>query len=62
MQETLYVKTENRDFEHGEISAEQTLRSSIEWNVQANIELVMTKDDIQGFKNELEELLKKYAL
>lgn len=62
MNETLYVRTDYRDFEHGEISAEPTDRNSVEWNVQANVELVVSRDDVESFKEELEELLKKYAL
>lgn len=62
MNEKLYVRTEYQEFEHGEISAEATFRNSVEWNVQAEIELITTRDNVASFKEELEELIKKYAL
>lgn len=60
MKEILYVRTEDRDFEHGEITCEN--KDHIECNIKANIHLVVSISDKNLFKQELEQLLKRYAL
>ena len=63
MKETLYVRTEHRDFEHGEIESKPVpLINNEEHRINANVHLVVTNGDVSNFKDELEELLKKYAI
>lgn len=55
----IITNDDGREFEHGEL--EVVKREGIEKKIEAKIELWITEDTDQ-FQEELEELIKKYAI
>lgn len=54
---TVYIETEYR---HGTIEVEQ--KHQTEWNTVANLHLTVGSDDYEKFCEEIQEVVRKYAL
>jgi hypothetical protein len=57
---TITITDNGREYEHGEISA--TRISQMELKLDITSDLVISPDHLDEFKEELEDLIKRYAL